>query len=254
MLYQKITLRPLLIFFFPAHGKNNFRVLRIVIVFLDDTKWCNYGLKTPNLWPSASCPSEDKGHSCVSSMCDERSVVVLWQKRERRERGWDDEVGGRVVVGVGLLALQAHMTFTWVVWIKPSQGSRSLWRKHLHHATWAELLSPNLVYYAWSCYCIWGYIADSVTVNNSFKDNVHIYTQSYLKSIPLVLFFWIEGWLCWLFITHFFLLHYNKQYNKWWLLSTFFIHLVIHICTKLDSVFENPVVKINGSFFFSSLF
>lgn len=109
---------------------------------MDDTKWCNYGVKTPNLWPSARCPSEDKGHSCVSFMSDESFVVVLWQKRETRERmgRWG---GGEVAEGVGIRALWAHMTFTWLVWIKPSRSSRSLWRKHLYHATWAEIRSPN---------------------------------------------------------------------------------------------------------------
>lgn len=84
--------------------KNNFRVLFkvLVIVFLDDTKWCNYGLKTPNLWPTASCPSEDKGDFCVSCMSDERFVVVLWQKQgEGREDGMKEVGGVGVEWGLG---------------------------------------------------------------------------------------------------------------------------------------------------------
>lgn len=79
----------------------------------------------------------------VSPPCLMNALWLSCDKKERRERRWDDEMGGGVAVGVGFLALWAHMTFTWVVWIKPSRSSRSLWRKHLHHATWAELLPPD---------------------------------------------------------------------------------------------------------------
>lgn len=75
----------------------------MVLFVLDDSKWCNYGLKTPNLWPAASGPSEDKGNFCVSSMSDERFVAILWQDwGERREDGMEG-LGEPVGVGVSCL-------------------------------------------------------------------------------------------------------------------------------------------------------